>query len=74
MWKRFQGDLVLAFLRQRRNLFVENYNTTHICPSGATLSFSTLLKPTGCAAGAEFTMLYLRSYKQVTPLAYIQLH
>jgi len=38
-------------------------------PSGATLRFKTFLKLTGCAAGAGFALMDLRSYKQVTPLA-----
>ena len=52
MCKRFQEFLVLVFLRRRRNLFVENYNKNRICPSRATLRFATLIKLTGCAAGA----------------------
>jgi len=69
MWKRFQEVLLLVFLRQRRNLFVENFNINRICPSGATLRFSALPKLSGCAAGAGFTLMNWRSYKQVTPLA-----
>jgi len=45
------------------------YNINRICPSGATLRFKTFLKLTGCAAGAGFALMDLRSYKQVTPLA-----
>jgi len=60
---------VLVFLRWRRNLFVENYNINRICPSGATLRFSTSLKLTGCAAGAGFALMYWRNHKQVTPPA-----
>jgi len=59
----------LVFLRQRRNLFVENFNIDRICPSGATLRFSALPKLSGCAAGAGFALMDWRSYKQVTPLA-----
>jgi len=69
MWKRFQGVLILVFLRQRRNWFVENFNINHICLSGATLRFSALPKLSGCAAGAGFALMNWRSYKQVTPLA-----
>ena len=69
MWKRFQGVLILVFLRQRRNLFVENFNINRIWPSGATLRFSAVPKLSGCAAGAGFALMYWRSYKQVTPLA-----
>jgi len=59
----------LVFLRQRRNLFVENYNVNRLCSSGATLRFSSFLKLTGCASGAGLALMYWRSYKQVTPLA-----
>jgi len=44
MRKRFQEVLLLVFLRQRRNLFVEIFNINRICPSGATLRFSALPK------------------------------
>jgi len=47
----------LVFLRQRRNLFVENFNIDRICPSGATLRFSALPKLSGCAAGAGFALM-----------------
>jgi len=39
MRKRFQEVLLLVFLRQRRNLFVEIFNINRICPSGANLAF-----------------------------------
>ena len=68
MWKRFQGVLILVFLRQRSNWFVENFNINHICLSGATLRFSALPKLSGCAAGAGFALMNWRSYKQVIPL------
>jgi len=58
MWKRFHGVLVLVFLRQRHNLFVENYNINRLCPGGATLRFSIFLKLTGCAAGAGFALIF----------------
>lgn len=74
MWKRFQEVLLLLFLRQRRNLFVENFIINRICPSGATLRFSALPKLFGCAAGAGFALVDWQSYKQVTPHAKILLH
>ena len=56
MWKRFQEVLLLVFLRQRRNLFVEYFNINRICPSGHT-RFSALPKFSGCAAGAGFALM-----------------
>jgi len=69
MWKRFQEVLLLVFLRQRRNLFVENFNINRICPSGATLRFSALPTLSACAAGAGFALMNCQSFKQVRPLA-----
>jgi len=72
MWKRVQGFLVLVFLSLLRNLFVENYNINRLCPSGATLRFSTLIKLSGCAAGEGSALIYWRNYKQFTPLPYLR--
>jgi len=69
MWKRFQEVLLLVFLHQRRNLFVETFNINRICPRRAILRFSALPKLSDCAAGAGFALMDWRSYKQVTPLA-----
>jgi len=66
--KKVSSVFCIVLFRRRRKLFVENHNINRLCSSGATLHFSTLLKLTGCAAGAGFALIYCRSYKQVTPL------